>query len=306
MASNAQADPNSVVVSDIMSSQTKALNEFWTEEALADAQPIGLEIDPARVVGLLAEAEWQAEGDLVSLAPVPPNAEAAAGWDPQPTCPATGSNTERVPNRSIIPYCAVGKLFMTFDGARYVASAWTIGDSGVFTAGHCVYDRDGGGWADNILFIPQYDNGVEPVGRWAATQLATLNGWIAGGSDQFKYDLAAFKVDRPIRPVTGSLGWIANGPLPQRCITGIGYPAAAPFDGRAMWRSTGKYVGGANPIQAYNDMTGGCSGGPWEIWQDGAPYTNGLNSFRYTNDPATMYSPYFGNGFIALKDWAIV
>jgi len=307
MASSTQDDPNAVVVNQIVQEQAEALSEYWTESALAEAQPIGMEIDDDQATAMFAEmaTEWQAEGPQASAQPTAPNGPAAAGWDPQLPCPLTGSTTQRVPNRTVIPYCAVGKLFMTFNGANYVASAWTIGESGVFTAGHCVFDNQhGAGWADKILFVPQYHQGAEPLGRWAATELATLKGWIVGGTDRFKYDLAAFKVDRPVRPVTGSLGWLANASPDQGCITSIGYPAAPPFDGQEMWRSSGRCVGTVNPIQMRNDMTGGCSGGPWEVWFDGAPLSNGLNSFRYTSDPTSMYSPYFGTGFLNLQAWA--
>lgn len=308
MASKAQDDPRSIVVSEMLTEQVEQLNAFWTLEAQAEAQPIGLELDDA-AMAMLAEGdgEFAPEGEEVSEqahGPEGAGSAAALAWDPQPRCPSVNSNIERVPNRAIIPYCPVGKLFMTFDNKRFVGSAWVIGEASVFTAGHCLYSHNDGGWADNVLFVPQYHQANEPVGRWAATQMASLKGWTAGGSDKYKHDLAIFKVDRPIRPRTGSLGWLANGPAPQGCITGIGYPAAAPFDGREMWRSTGKYLGGANPLKAYNDMTGGCSGGPWEIWRNGTPLTNGLNSHRYTSDPKTMYSPYFGNGFINLKNWA--
>ncbi len=306
MASTAQEDPNGIATL-ALAPQVKLLNEFWSEEALAAAEPIGLELSPEEAQQLLlkADVEWQAAGPETTGTPVAPAGGAVSGWDPQLPCPATGCTTQRVPNRTVIPYCAVGKLFMTFNGNRYVGSAWTIGESTVFTAGHCLYDSGtgGAGWADNLLFVPQYHNGAEPLGRWAAIEMATLNGWKAGGSDRFKYDLAAFRVDRPIRPATGSLGWLANAQPNQGCVTGIGYPAANPFDGREMWRSSGRYVSGSNPIQMRNDMTGGCSGGPWEIWRDGVPLTNGLNSFRYTNDPTTMYSPYFGEGFLNLAKW---
>lgn len=298
-------NPNELEISETLLSDKAALNEYWTEEALNEAIPIPVDLDrDAETAALLAEKEWSAEGELEMNAPLGPDGQVISGWDPQPNCPATGPNTEKVPNHSIIPYSPVGKLFMTFDGNNYVGSAWTIAGSGVFTAGHCVYDSNNGGWADNIMFVPQYHKGTSPKGRWAAAQIVSLKGWTEGGGDRFKYDLAAFKVDRPIQPTTGRLGWLANAPPNQGCVTGIGYPAGAPFDGKEMWRSTGKNLGDVNPIRAYNDMTGGCSGGPWEIWKDGVPLTNGVNSFRWRNGPQDeMYSPYFGQGFLNIWNW---
>lgn len=292
---------NELVVSELLAqSDVQPLREYWTEEAKAEAEPIFVEVEQS-AVKMLLEQDWAAEGDRLQQEPVSPQGAAAAAWDPQPQSPATGSRTERVPNRATIPYAAVGKLYMTFDGKNYVGSAWTIAGSGVFTAGHCLFDRDGGGWADRVLFVPQFHIGQKPVGEWAATQMASLKGWT--DNRDFGFDLACFKTDRPIQPSTGGLGWLANYPPNQGPYTGIGYPAASPFDGREMWRSTGNYRGGSNPKQAWNDMTGGCSGGPWAVWKDGAPYGNGVNSFRYTNDPTSMYSPHFGAGFLELWNW---
>lgn len=295
----ANAD-NEVVTSARLDGRTEMLMEYWTEDARAGATPIPLQIDEPLQESLSVQ-DWKSEGDEVRQDATWPEEVGSRAWDPQPSCPATGSSTERVPDRSIIPYSAVGKLYMTFDGQNYVGSAWTIAGSGVFTAGHCLYERSLGGWADRVLFVPQSHKGQKPVGEWAAVQMSTLKGW--SDNRDFKYDLACFKTDRPIAPRTGSLGWMANYPPNQGPYTGIGYPAASPFDGQEMWRSTGNYRSGANPIQAWGDMTGGCSGGPWEVWKGGTPLTNGLNSFRYTNDPKSIYSPHFGEGFLALYNW---
>lgn len=301
MASAAEESPNSLEVSEELIGDTRALNEYWTEDAMAEATPLEQVLDDDSRVAAFSEDELERDEEVVLTEPEYPESAAPEGWDPQPHCPSSGSNTERVPNRKIIPYSPVGKMFMTFDGKNYVGSAWVVAGAGVFTAGHCVFEKSLGGFADKVLFVPQYHKGQEPLGRWAATRMAALKGWT--GKRDFKYDIGCFKVDRPIQPRTGSLGWIANAKPNLGCITSIGYPAASPFDGREMWRSTGKNLGGSNPIKMANDMTGGCSGGPWEIWQKGAPYTQGVNSFRYRNDPKSMYSPYFGKGFLNLYNW---
>lgn len=297
------ADRQLEVVVSPMLQQTEELLEYWSEQAMAEAEPLLPELDPGSVEQMLLEAEEQAESsDHPSESP---DGAAALAPEPQPPAPPTGSRTEQVPNRGVLPYCPVGKLFMTFDGRNFVGSAWTTAGSGVFTAGHCVFDRDGGGWADKVLFVPQYHDGAAPRGNWTAVQIASLRGWTE--NRDFKYDMAAFKTDRPIQPATGSLGWMANFPPDQGPFTSVGYPSAAHpthgFNGQRMWRSTGRFRSGPNPVQMWNDMTRGCSGGPWVVWKNGQVYANGLNSFRYTNDPASMYSPYFGEGLIALYNW---
>lgn len=48
-----------------------------------------------------------------------------------------------------------------------------------------------------------------------------------------------------------------------------------------------------------NPMTGGSSGGSWNIQWNGsvgqAGHINGHNDFTFTNDPSTMYSPSFNS-----------
>lgn len=299
MANADDTDPDIVDAVEVAADEATRSYEYWTAEALAAAEPL----DPDASDFTAFETDGSArEGEEVVEEPYFAGGKRRDAWDPQPKCIAGRPNTERVPNRSIIPYAPVGKLFMTFGTTNYVGSAWVIDKSAVFTAGHCLFNRKIRKWAKNVLFVPQYHMGTEPLGRWAAIRLASLEGWTKHGD--FKYDLAAFKVDRPIQPMTGSLGWIANAKPNLGCITGIGYPAVKPFDGNEMWRSTGKNLGGSNPIQAYNNMTPGCSGGPWEIWKKGVPLTNGVNSFRKKDKPKTMYSPYFGKGFLKLAKWA--
>ena len=214
--------------------------------------------------------------------------------------------TTRVPTGSLddFPYSAIGKLFMTFDGEDFVGSAWVIAESAVFMAAHCIYDAKRGGWADNILFVPQFNAGSRPVGDWTARSLVALEGWTQHRN--FEYDLAAFVTDRPIRTSTGSLGWMANHAPNQGPYKAIGYPCRPlpgfRFDGRRMWQSIGGYIQGTNPIQMHNNMTGGCSGGPWIVARNRNAYANGLNSFRYQGQPTTLYSPYFGDAFLTIYD----
>lgn len=303
------ADPRAEVITHrpVQMLTNEEVVAYWDEDRMAAAEPIPLDIPPNQDM-LMTEDEAAAtvqSAPAVSADSVPPTSSSAASTQPQPSVPSSGSNTQLVPQRpdqEMFPYQAVGKLFMTFGGDNYVGSAWTIAESGVFTAGHCVHN---GEWAERLLFVPRYQDGSAPLGQWTFTEVASVRGWAV--DRDFAYDVACFKTDRPIRPQTGSLGWMAHYPPNSGPYTGIGYPASPTsehsFNGKHMWCSTGKYVGGSNPIQASNDMTQGCSGGPWATWRNGQVYANGLNSFRYKNDPQTMYSPYFGEAFINLYNW---
>ena len=299
------------VVSQQIKAQIEALNAYWTEDAMREAIPIDLpSLDGTlrQLSDMAADAEpWAQSAPSQQMPSV-----AAAGEfvdhgnlaSTVPTAAAGTFTTTLVPtsNFTKFPWQAVGKLYMVFGGKNYVGSAWAIAgtQSCIFTAGHCVYDK-ADGWATNVMFKGRYNNGAS-IGTWYIKELFSLKGWT--DNRDFQYDMGACLATSAITPTMGALGWMANFPPNQGPYTGIGYPAASVpgynFNGQLMWQSIGDYINGTNPIQAYNNMTGGCSGGPWAVVKNGVPYASGLNSFRYTSNPSTMYSPYFGDGFLNL------
>ena len=130
--------------------------------------------------------------------------------------------------------------------------------------------------------------------------------------EHLKFDLGIAILDRPISELTGIAGYAVN-PTSQiaigKTVTGVGYPAGLPFNGQRMFQSTGKVVRDSASgtfeerfFGAENDMTGGSSGG---FWLDSNNIVVGLNSFVFVGeDPQIMHSPYFGQGFEDLIEWA--
>lgn len=289
---------STTLIAERLEAEVQAIEDYWTEERMAASTPLPLEVEEETIRSLLEDEFVTPEGEQLEVESIAPDSPGEPDGSEDPEVDPLSFSTNRVTNRTILPYCTVGKLFMRFGNSNYVGTAWTIARRGVFTAGHCIFESSLGGWARSVLFVPQYHNGAEPRGRWVATRLHALNGWIQ--NRDFRFDLGVFEVDRAVSPSTGSLGWMANYPPNQGPYTSIGYPAGAPFNGQEMWQCRGGYINGSNPIQMHNNMTGGCSGGPWSVSRPGGFFANGINSFRYTNNPNTMYSPYFGNGMINL------
>ena len=83
--------------------------------------------------------------------------------------------------------------------------------------------------------------------------------------------------------------------------------AAPPFTGETMHDCQASYayngaVPGIPPVAIGCDMTGGCSGGPW-VWQLlGENALNGNNSYRQSNRPEEINSPYFDDRAKSLWD----
>ena len=298
-----QPEDIEVVSSEDRDELVEATGEYWNDERISLATPIEAEDEIVPLVSSFTAEPWYQEGSLTQMEEIPADGEEIEDDLEEGQRPLNVNfTTRRVPDRSRLPFSAVGKLFMAFGGEDHVGSAWVVAERAVFTAGHCIFHRRNGIWADHVLFIPQYDNGIEPVGRWAATSLYSLRGWTRNRN--FEYDMGVFVVDRKIRPRTGSLGWMANYPPNQGPYKSIGYPARAisgySFSGSSMWMCDGGYITGRNPIKMHNNMTEGCSGGPWRVVNNGKRYINGLNSFRMKGESNTLQSPYFGDGFLNL------
>jgi V8-like Glu-specific endopeptidase len=199
----------------------------------------------------------------------------------------------------------VGKVFFTnpSNGGGYVCSASTVNSGSkllVMTAGHCVHGGRGGQWMQNWIFVPLYNYGSEPYGRWSAKYLTSFNGWINDSS--LDRDVGWVTVwpngaGQRVVNVVGGNGLSVNYSYEQ-AITILGYPAEPPYDGGAQWACQGTtYRPGTWPFQenkiALNcGLTGGSSGGPWLRVYDGS--LGALNGVMSTlNSSGTNKASYF-------------
>lgn len=199
------------------------------------------------------------------------------------------------------PVAHIGKVFFSIGTTNYVCSGNAISSanqSTVATAGHCVNEGPGA-FVTNFAFVPAYDNGNAPYGRWTAKALYAPTQWTAKGD--MTYD-TGFAVMNPLggqllTAVVGGSGVAFNQP---RGLTykSYGYPQASPFNGTSLWSCTGTATNDTiNPqfnTQGIRcDMTGGSSGGPWFIGSGSDGLQNSINSYGY-NRSSVMYGPYWG------------
>ena len=212
-----------------------------------------------------------------------------------------------------------GKLFFTNNGNGYVCSATAVASASgssneneIWTAGHCLVNTGGNNqvYDSSAIFIPGYNGNVsnfDPFGEFvwdggSATNTAWLN------NSDLTEDEAAMTVgtsNTTGRTLGQSVGWDGfawNFSVNEQFVA-FGYPAASPYNGKNLVEDIGATagqdgnIGGANatrPIVIGNPMTGGSSGGAWNIgWNTNGPgYINGHNDYKYSNQPLAMYSPY--------------
>ena len=111
---------------------------------------------------------------------------------------------------------------------------------------------------------------------------------------------------KPIETYTGFLGYSYGGSYRKRQWNQLGYPQAAPFNGKVLVEtesSTGAedlFGFFIDTVEVGNSQTGGTSGGPWirnfkPGFAGAKNYANGINSFRLVGQPLAVDSPKFFN-----------
>ncbi|MBT2565502.1 hypothetical protein J7I84_03140 [Arthrobacter sp. ISL-85] len=199
------------------------------------------------------------------------------------------------------PVSHIGKVFFTMGTTNYVCSGNALNSgnhSTVATAGHCV--NESGAYATNFVFVPAYDNGAAPYGKWTAKALYAPTQWVSSGDMTYDTGFAVVNPDskgRLLTDVVGGSGTAFNQARGQS-YTAYGYPQAAPFDGTSLWSCNGVAKDDTNNPQFGTqgircDMTGGSSGGPWFLGVGSDGVQNSINSYGY-NGSAVMYGPYWG------------
>lgn len=219
------------------------------------------------------------------------------------------------------PYEVNGKLFFTNDGSNFVCSATSVASASgakneneIWTAGHCLVNTEANNQVvdSSAVFIPAYNGNKTLKKNYAPYGEFTWNGaWETSTAWYNNRDLtedeAAMTVGRSSstgRTLGNAVGWDGfawNYPVNEQFVA-FGYPAASPYNGKNLIEDIGATAGqdgngGANPVNPIvigSPLTGGSSGGAWNIdWTDSGPgFINGHNDYIYTNQPNAMYSPY--------------
>lgn len=210
-------------------------------------------------------------------------------------------------------------FFFAGNGSSYVGSAWLVGPRAIITAGHCLYSREDEDFYSNMTFSPAYNGRSTGQPKFQLDESVVDPRYANASRDHcLKWDFGAATLTEDLSQQFGYLGYDSTGEFEELTeVEAVGYPAESrpihpsknagetdpesyPFDGSQMWHSLGAFLGVDNDVcGAANEMTGGCSGGPW-IKESTAV---GLNSHRYVPHDNRMFSPIFDEDFMALIEW---
>jgi V8-like Glu-specific endopeptidase len=265
------------------------VRSYWTKQRIRSAEPMPF-------TRSLSTASAPAPGEVQAAPTLMAPTQPLVSSGPIPY------SRHQVSDPTSAPYRTTGLLTgITANGLYRFSCSGTVvtsqNRSVVWTAGHCVHNREFGGWSRSLEFIPGYSNGIAPYGEWPVTGGFVSTKWTQGESSA--YDMAALVVapnllGQRIEDLVGGRG-ILTGVPPQQDFAAFGYPGTKPFDGESQWVCESPY-GGADPYQAGTmaigcDMTFGSSGGGWIV--DDA-YLNSVISYGYDDEPEVIYGPYFG------------
>ena len=103
----------------------------------------------------------------------------------------------KVTSTATLPYKAVCKLYLkSKSGHNLIGTGWLTHKNKLYTAGHCVYNPDYGGWMDSIIVVPGLAGTLEPFGRYVAEAMAATNEWIKSRSR--RYDMGTIKLSTQV------------------------------------------------------------------------------------------------------------
>lgn len=179
------------------------------------------------------------------------------------------------------PYAPAGKLFFNIGSATYVCSASLIKPGIVVTAGHCVANFGHNQFYSNWTFVPAYSNSAAPYGVWRAASATILTAYY-NGTDPCTVsgvvcqdDVAVLTLASQSSTYPGAhTGWYGYGwngygfnPSSQALIDQLGYPVALDGGGLMERNDSQGYKSSSfsNNTIIGSLMTGGSSGGPWDV-----------------------------------------
>jgi V8-like Glu-specific endopeptidase len=206
----------------------------------------------------------------------------------------------------------VGALFEHDVGGNHFCTASVVASPGrdlLITAAHCISGGKGGGYRQDIVFVPGYRDGQAPYGIWTPAQLLVAPQWMNSSDPDYDVGFVVLKPydGKNVEEVLGA-NQLGIDPGYRNLVRVTGYPASADAPVTCVnWTSE------QSPSQLRFDcggFTGGTSGSPWVTRLDQRTRTGTivgvLGGYQEGGSTdAISYSSYLGEEVLRLYRQAV-
>lgn len=179
------------------------------------------------------------------------------------------------------PWSTQCKLYIRFsDGSNWIGSGTLIQSRYVLTAGHCIHDKNRGGWATRVEVVPGMNGSYRPFGNALASRFASSTGW-TNDKDR-DHDFGVIKLDRTIGNSTGWLGYgsFSDSTLNNTTLHIAGYDGDRDGGNSQLYRYGARDSISSKRIEYTMDTSGGSSGASIYLIQNGNRYAAGVNAYE--------------------------
>jgi len=195
----------------------------------------------------------------------------------------------------------VGALFEHDASGNHFCTASVVASRGrnlLITAAHCINGGKGGGYRQDIVFIPGYRDGQTPYGTWTPARLVVAPQWMNSSDPDYDVGFVVLKPDdgKNIEEVLGA-DQLGIDPGYQNQVRVTGYPSSAD----APITCTGPTAQQSRSQLRFecDGFTGGTSGSPWVSDVDPQTGTGTIvgviGGYEEGGSTAAIsYSPYLG------------
>jgi V8-like Glu-specific endopeptidase len=205
----------------------------------------------------------------------------------------------------------VGALFVRDSDGDHFCTASVVSSPGrdlLVTAAHCINGGDGSGYRSDIVFIPDYRDGVAPYGIWTPARLLVAPGWASSADPDLDVGFVVLEPHdgRNIEQVLGANTLFFNAGY-RNLVRVTGYPQSS--DEPITCKNWTTEQSATQLEFSCDGFTGGTSGSPWIAGFDPATRTGRivgvLGGYQQGGDTANVsYSAYLGDAARQLYDQA--
>lgn len=171
-------------------------------------------------------------------------------------------NRTRVNNTTTYPHRAITYLEIRYPKSKspIQCTGFFVNPDTVVTAGHCLHNKNQGGWVKSVKVIPGKNGKSHPYSHVWGTTAYSVKGWTEYQDPNFDY--GAVKVERKLGNTVGWLGYEwQSSTLSGTNVTVQGYPDSKPLG--TMWKHSGEIILTEPYTIRYTiDTSPGQSGGP--------------------------------------------